>query len=514
MKYKKHSALFLIVFFSVLGGYALSYANFSRKAPENLVGKNGVYAKERTDESVLNDMSFAQLQEVFRAVPSKVLPSVVQINVSSVEEAPALDTPLFRFFGQPDGEGPKQEFQRRGQGSGSIIKKEGQTYYVLTNNHVVNNAGEIEVTTYDEQKFPAELVGKDGRVDLAIIKFEAEKELDNWNMAELGNSSDLQIGDMVMAIGSPDGLQSTVTQGIVSYMGRRGGPGGNINDFIQTDASINRGNSGGPLVNMSGQVIGINTWIASSSGSSAGLGFAIPIDNAKFVIESFLENGKLSYGWLGVSVPEYRELVEQLGSEIAKEVFGPMGVYSKKGSFVSAVYSNSPADKAGLLPGDYIIELNGEPISSSGELTFVVGMLRPNQKINMVLIRNGKQRSINVTLGERLPEDKLNEDLDKNWPGISVLPLSKNINKQLKRVSNGRLSSDENSGLLVLNVRPESALQIVGIRKGDVITEINGKKVVNLTDFYRELSKNNAKNTIFTYKRKGYELETPKIKLK
>ncbi|MEM9424788.1 MAG: trypsin-like peptidase domain-containing protein, partial [Spirochaetota bacterium] len=434
---------------------------------------------------------------------------VVQINVSSFEEAPSLENPFFRFFGQPEDSVP-QEYRRTGLGSGSIIRKEGRTYYVLTNNHVIKDAEDIDVILYDQQRFPAEIVGGDNRVDLAIVKFEADKELEGITVADLGDSTDLKIGDLVMAVGSPNGFRSSVTQGIVSYIGRRGGPGGNINDFIQTDASINKGNSGGPLVNMNGQVIGINTWIASESGSSAGLGFAIPINNARFVIDSFFEDGKLSYGWLGITIPKFQEQVEQLGSEIAEEVLGPLGLYGKRGSFVSGVYSDSPAGKAGILPGDFIIELDGKPIESSEELTFAVGMLRPGQKINLQLLRGGKQRQISVVLGERKPEEELAKGLANNWPGISVLPLSEGIRKQLKRIS--RLASEENTGLLVLNVLPESAMEVVGIQEGDVITEINGAKVHTLAEFYRELNKSNAKNTVFTYKRKGYELETPKFK--
>ena len=443
------------------------------------------------------------------------MPSVVQINVSSVSSQDStFQNPFFRFFGRPEDLEP-QEYLRRGLGSGTIIRKEGELYYVLTNNHVIKSAEDIEVLTYDGQRFAAEIVGSDNRVDLAVLKFQPDKNLDSITIADLGNSGDLRIGDLVMAIGSPDGFQSTVTQGIVSYIGRRGGPGNNINDFIQTDASINKGNSGGPLVNMNGQIIGINTWIASESGSSAGLGFAIPINNAKVVIESFLKEGKLSYGWLGVTVPNYQALVAHLGNDVSKEVFSPLGIYGKQGAFVADVYSDSPAGKAGLLPGDFIIELNGKAIKSSDELTFEIGILRPQQEANLRLIRSGREQKVRVILGERQSAEKLAKGLENNWPGISVLPLSKKVNAQIKKLpNNSSLASDENSGLIVLSVLDDSPIQVVGIRRGDVITKINGKKVRNLLEFYRELNKNSASNTIFTYKRKGYELETPKIRLR
>ncbi len=516
MKHHKSLALFLIVFFSVLGGYLLSYANFSQNLPNNLTGKNEVYAKEANNDLALDNPNFAQLQAVFRAVPSKILPSVVQIDTSSTEEVVGNPQNLFfRFFGQPEQEDPpKREYQRVGMGSGSIIQQEGNTYYVLTNNHVINDADDIEVTTYDGHKFPAEVVGHDERVDLGVIKFTPNQQLDSLKVAELGDSSALKIGDLVMAVGSPDYLQSTVTQGIVSYIGRHGGPGGNINDFIQTDASINRGNSGGPLVDMNGQIIGINTWIASESGASAGLGFAIPINNAKFAIDSFLQEGELSYGWLGVTLPPYLEIVERLGNKVTKEVLSPMGIYGKKGSLVGGVFSNSPADKSGIKPGDYLIEINGKPIESSEELTLTVGMLRPGQKANFRLIRAGQEREVSVTLDKRQSADELAKNSDDSWPGIMVLPLNNDINQSLRKMSNGRMDTEETSGLLVLNVTEDSAVQVVGIKEGDVITKINGAKVNDLAEFYRELNENSLQNTVFTYKRKGYELETPKIKLK
>ena len=517
MKYPKYLALFCVIFFSVLGGYLLSYANFAQKIPENLISKNEVYAKEDSNSSAFKNPNFTQLQEVFRAVPAKILPSVVQLNVSSVQKNNSLGLKNFYyFFGEepPEEKRSPQEYRRTGLGSGSIIRKKNNTYYVLTNNHVIKDAVDIEIIMHTGDRFSAEIVGGDSRVDLAVVKFEPDKDIE-ITIADLGNSDNLKIGDLVMAIGSPDGFQSTVTQGIVSYMGRRGGPGGNINDFIQTDASINKGNSGGPLVNMNGEIIGINTWIASESGTSAGLGFAIPINNVKFVVNSFLEKGKLSYGWLGVTLHDYRKQITQLvGKELAKEIFTPMKIYEKQGSFISDVYKDSPADKGGIMPGDFVIELNGKLIESSDELTFEIGMLRPKQKINLRLLRNGKEKRVSVTLGERQPEEKLAKGLDNNWPGLIVMPINKKINERLKKVISSPLVGVENSGLMVLNVVKDSPIQIVGLKAWDVITKINGRKVNNLLEFYRELNKNSTKDTIFSYKRKGYELDTPKIKLK
>jgi len=277
--------VFNLVFIGVLFGFSLALLSFSCSTRIQPAGT--VQAQDADGEAM---KSLQNLQNSFRSVSEKVLPVVVMINVVEVKkQAPERgDQPWFYyFFGRPDEDGSQErEFRNRGLGSGVIVRKTGKTFYVLTNNHVVGTAEEISVQLHDRREFKAKLVGKDERKDLAVVSFEAEGE--DIPLAVLGDSNSLHVGDWVLAVGNPFGLESTVTAGIVSALGRRGGPEGNISDFFQTDASINQGNSGGALVNLAGEVVGINTWITSPTGGSIGLGFAIPINNVKKAVEDII----------------------------------------------------------------------------------------------------------------------------------------------------------------------------------------------------------------------------------
>jgi len=300
------------------------------------------------------------LQNSFRQAADKIMPAVVKIDVVDkvTETVPTIrNQNPFDFFLNPfnrqqdneDQGGEEQEYERPGLGSGVIVRKDGKKVYVLTNEHVVSEADEITVTLHDQREFPAKTVGTDVRKDLALIVFETDEQV---AVAELGNSDDVYVGDWVLAVGNPMGLESTVTAGIISALGRIGGPNvNNISDFIQTDAAINPGNSGGALVNIYGQVIGINSWIASNTGVNAGYGFAIPINNAKKAIGDFITLGKVEYGWLGVSI-----------ADPTNEFMDAMKIRGKTGAFVFNVYRDSPAGKGGILPGDYIVKLGDTTI--------------------------------------------------------------------------------------------------------------------------------------------------------
>jgi S1-C subfamily serine protease len=272
--------IFNLVLVGIIFGFSLAFLSFSCSTPRN---GNVVQAQVSSSTAVpQNALAVAEgLQNAFRAVTDKMLPSVVEVKTVSVQrrQSPNFNGIPWDFFFGPRGEqdNREREFRSQGMGSGIIVRNETGIYYVLTNNHVVDGTTEVVVATRNGREYPAEIVGKDSRRDLAVISF---KTNDPFPMAELGNSDDVRVGDWAIAMGNPLGEQFafSVTMGIVSAVGRTGGPGGNINDFIQTDASINQGNSGGPLVNIKGQVIGINTWIASNNGGgSVGLGFAIPI---------------------------------------------------------------------------------------------------------------------------------------------------------------------------------------------------------------------------------------------
>ena len=326
---------------------------------------------------------FARVQTVLRNVPRQILPSVVQLNIIVLREQPTGPNFLFDFFNYRN-QSPKDsddledsgKYRSNLMGSGLIFHREQDTFFLVTNNHVVEDANQIQVISYDQKKFEGQLVGRDERVDLAVLRFEAPKDdAASLRVAALGDSSGLDIGDWVMAIGSPNGFQSSVTMGIVSYIGRHGGPGQNINDFIQTDAAINRGNSGGPLVNMYGEVIGINTWIASESGSSAGLGFAIPVNNAKYIIETLRTEGQMRYGWLGIVMQEYSRILNYISAELERKILSDYGIYGKNGVLVTDIFPSSPAQRAGVQPGDFITAINGKPISSTQELIFAIGII-------------------------------------------------------------------------------------------------------------------------------------------
>ncbi|MCL1818163.1 MAG: trypsin-like peptidase domain-containing protein, partial [Spirochaetaceae bacterium] len=292
--------VFNLVFLGIIFGFSLALLSFScsTRAPS---AAQTAYAQDVGREGI---KTLESLQGSFRSISEKVRPCVVTVSVSSVRrqgQQGDRNMPWFYyFFGRPDeGEAPDREFRNNGIGSGVILKKNGSTYYVLTNNHVVGKADDIKIHLFDGREFSTKLVGKDERKDLAVVSFETSEDLP---IAAVGDSSTLHVGDWVLAVGTPFGLESTVTAGIVSALGRRGGPDGNISDFIQTDASINQGNSGGALVNLAGDLVGINTWITSPTGGSIGLGFAIPINNVKKAVDDLIERGAVQYGWLGVTI--------------------------------------------------------------------------------------------------------------------------------------------------------------------------------------------------------------------
>ena len=321
-------------------GVAALSCRFS-KGSANVAFAQSNASPEGTPVAIPTDsLSVVQaLQTNFRSISSNVLPAVVEVDVKTKTKSqsynPFKDLPF--FFGLPDDD--EREYESSALGSGVIVRKTGNTVYVLTNNHVTENSTEITIKLNDEREFKGTLVGSDERIDIALVSFKSDDN--DITVASLGDSDSVQQGDIVLALGSPLGYFASVTQGIVSATGRDGGGIGSISDFIQTDAAINQGNSGGPLVNIYGEVIGINTWIASSSGGSQGLGFSIPINNIKTAIDQFINDGKVSYGWLGVSLLDVdQDYREELG--VGK---------STNGALVAEVFIGSPAMKAGIQAG-------------------------------------------------------------------------------------------------------------------------------------------------------------------
>ena len=415
------------------------------------------------------------LQDSFRAISNGLLPSVVEVDVTETKTVTAID-PFedFRrfFFGNPgaqdNGGGKKQRsYEQKGLGSGVIVRRTGNTLYVLTNNHVAGDATKIVVKLNDGREFDGKLVGADSRMDIALVSFETkDKEIP---VATLGDSDKVQTGDICFAMGAPLGFSQSVTQGIISAKGRSGSGIGNINDFIQTDAAINQGNSGGPLVNIYGEVIGINTWIASQSGGSQGLGFSIPINNIKNAIDSFISDGKIVYGWLGVSL-----------MDATKEYKSELGVGDKDGALASQLFIGSPAQKCGMHPGDYIVELNGNKVKNVNQLVRDVGLLEAGSQAKFKVIRSGKTVELNIKIEER--SEKVSSDNGKLWPGFIASPLTENVRKELNL-------EDKVKGVVVSNVMEKSPAASLRIQDTDIITAVNGVGVKNLSEFYSELSK-------------------------
>jgi len=441
------------------------------------------------------------IQLSFREIAKKVLPVVVKIDVVEVVKQPAGGLSPFRFFfGIPRGNGGTEdnpgEMRVQGLGSGIIVRRTGNTVYVLTNNHVVESATEVSVKLNDQRTFPAKVVGKDARRDMALVSFETKEPV---TIAELGDSVDLQVGDLVMAVGNPFGFESTLTMGIVSALGRRAPQGQTYTDYIQTDASINEGNSGGALVNTRGQVVGINTWIAGpaslmgGSAGSVGIGFAIPINNAKRAIDDFITKGKVEYGWLGVQVGDIQDASTYPG--FAKD----LKVEGLEGAFVLNTYKGSPADRAGLLPGDYVLEADGKDIRNSDHLTQVVGGMVAGRTYQLEIVRYGERQRFSVKIGARDDRDEVAQYRNL-WPGMTVVKITPEIRKEA-----GIAAGVEG---VVIGYIPDTdtPAAIAGFRPGDVITEINGRPVRTMMDFYRGINDRSKRDVAFRINRKNVEV--------
>lgn len=422
------------------------------------------------------------LSEAFENASNIIKPSVVTIN--SIKKAhkvsnpfgrggrmPRQNAPLDEFLGDEffnkffEFQFPDQQPGQQGMGSGVIVSSEG---FILTNNHVVEGADEISVVLYNDKKYEAELIGNDPKSDLAVVKIKA----DGLIPASLGDSDKLKVGKWVVAVGNPFNLDQTITAGIVSAKGRSNVGITDYEDFIQTDAAINPGNSGGPLVNLYGEVIGINTAIFSRSGGYMGIGFAIPINMAREIMNSLIKDGQVVRGFIGV-------MIQKLDEDLAKS-FKYEGT---SGALVSEVTTDSPAFKAGIREGDILIEFNGQPINDPAQLRNVVGKTRPDSEVSCKIFREGKNRELKVVVGKLEADESLKTaELEKPVTefGIDVSDVTDEIAQRYK------LKSGE--GVIVKYVEPGSPAQLNGIRTGDVITSVNGNKTNKVEDF-RKLMK-------------------------
>jgi serine protease Do len=416
------------------------------------------------------------IPENFSDLAERVRPGVV--NIRTVKRIKG-GGPVYRhFFGNPFGPrnpfedffkpfpegGSEGDFKQQSLGSGFVIDPEG---YIVTNNHVIDNADEIKVKLSNGKSFDAEVVGRDSKTDLALIKISGSNGL---RPLPLGDSAALRVGTWVLAIGSPFGLEQTVTAGIVSAKGRAIGAGP-YDDFIQTDASINPGNSGGPLLNLRGQVVGINTAIMSRGGGNDGVGFAIPVNLAKGIIEQLKNEGRVTRAWLGVGI-----------QDLTPELADYYHVKEQKGALVTQVYEGDPADKAGIKTGDIIMEVEGKKVSSSRDLSRSIANAPVGKQIPITLLRDGKEKSVRVELTERLDSDAPVKVATKRSKGLGLQVV------QLKPETARRAGLPENEkGVLVTQVQPGGKGDQAGIQSGDVIKEINRKPVTTPKEVKRQI---------------------------
>lgn len=485
---KSQTAAFLFLSMLFIGfaaphqGQSLTEQNKSQAIQGNRVGSETV-------SPVIARASYADIVE-------KVTPAVVTVrserkNTAQTSESPLGDDPMLReFFGRQLPQMKQTPQIERGLGSGVIIESNGT---ILTNNHVVNGASQVKVDLPDRRTFTAKVVGTDEASDLAVLKIEAS----NLPTLPLGDSDRVRVGDVVLAIGNPLGLRQTVTSGIISAKGRQTGVSdGSFEDFLQTDAPINHGNSGGALVNLNGELIGINSQILSPSGGSIGLGFSIPSNMAKSVMTQLIANGRVRRGQLGVGI-------QNVTSDLASN----FNLKDVRGVIITSVSPNSPAEKAGIKQGDVIVSFNGVNLNDGNELRNRVAQTAPNTSAAIGILRNGNAQTVNVTLGEFQPKTEVaatdkgssNSEPLNGKLGLSLEPLTPQIAQRFNL-------KDSPNGLVVTNVQAGSAADEAGIEPGDVILQINRQPVKTVDEIKAATTKTKANSALFLINRGGQNL--------
>ena len=377
-----------------------------------------------------------------------------------------------RFFGGPF---PRGQFKQRSLGSGFIIEPDG---LILTNYHVVDNADTITVRLLDGRDFPGKVVGNDPKTDIALVRINAQ----NLPTAPLGDSDRLEVGEWVMAIGNPFGLDYTVTSGIVSAKDRQIGAGP-YDHFIQTDASINPGNSGGPLINLRGEVVGIDSAIFSESGGNIGIGFAIPINLVKQLLPQLESTGKVTRGWLGVSI-----------QAMTPDLADSLGLDKAKGALVSSVVQDSPAERAGIKAGDVIVGYQGKEINNANDLPFLVASTPVGQTVSLEVLRDKSERTFPVTIEKMAEEEVVASTGEKGDLGLTVEQITPEVAESL--------GLETTQGVVITAVAPNSLADEAGLQPGDIIREINRKPIHNLSDFRKSMqSAAQGKSVLFLVQR-------------
>jgi serine protease Do len=466
------ASAFLLVFALAFG--AIMAINFS--GSDRLIANSQI--DFRTDTQVKSSNELKGLNESFVEIAKTVTPAVVFIDVTgNVKQNP--DDKNFQFFFGPDFQMP-ENMPQHGSGSGVIISKDG---YILTNNHVVSNAADkgIKVILSDKREYTAKLIGTDKNTDIAVIKIDA----DELPVASVGNSDNVQVGQWVLAIGNPLGLNNTVTAGIVSALGRNINIDGNsyaINNFIQTDAVINPGNSGGALVDINGFVVGINAAIKTTTGYYQGYGFAIPINMAKNVAAELIKFGKIERGYIGVSIKDVD----------SKEAKG-LGLDKAKGVLVQNVIKGGAGDEAGLKTGDVILTVDGTEVNAANQLQTVIGSKRPGDVVTLAIFRDGKNSDLKVKLKPKNDDDLSSAQNEKNDQELREKSSSKSFESLGMVISeiNEDIKSkyDVTAGILVKEVAHFSEAFNRGMRSGFVIIEADKQKINNISDFENILNK-------------------------
>lgn len=448
------------------------------QAADSLKGSVDIGASKPPMLSSTTDKTLGDFRFAIADMAEKVLPAVVSIQTESVARNQQSQDPFEFFFGPgmnpwgaPQGQARPQPKQQ-GLGSGVIVSSQG---YILTNNHVVENADNITVTLVDKREFKAKIVGTDPQTDIAVIQL--DKPPKDLPLAYLGKSETLRVGEWVVAIGSPFGLASTVTSGIVSAKGvhNRGITG--YENFIQTDAAINPGNSGGGLFNLSGELIGINTAILSRSGGFQGIGFAIPIDLARGILQDLVQSGKVTRGWLGVSI-------QDVDPKIAKA----MKLDKVTGALIAEVIEGGPAEKAGVLAGDLVTALNGAQVKDANALRNAVAIVKPGETAELSLLRNGKPIKLKVQVALR---DGSGEFSSTQGGGSESKELGLEVG-----------AMQEGGGVQILSVTAKGLAEESGLMKGDVILQVNQKPIKGLADFQAAIrAEAKAKTLLFLIRR-------------
>lgn len=459
------------------------------------------FAKKNNPELHLNEnspsntlLSLQNTSKAFTTVSKEVLPTVVSISSTKIVKRRSSDeffSPFFRdFFGRDNESSEPQEQRMQGLGSGVIVSDDG---YILTNNHVIEGADELSVTLYDKRTFDAEIIGSDPLTDVAVIKIKG----DEFHSARLGDSEKLEIGEWVLAIGSPlsQALSSTVTAGIVSARGRAIGiiqdrdrdSGGSyaIENFIQTDAAINPGNSGGALVNLNGEVIGINTAIASGTRYYMGYGFAIPINLARKIMKDLVGQGYVTRAWLGVGMNQVTEAVAD-----RYNMDRPMGV------LISQVMEDSPASKAGLKPLDILLEVDGREVNASNEVQSYIALKNPGDKVTLTVLRKGSKKNLKVELGQRdTGKENVAVEEDGDDEGISVGLTVRTLNDELR---NQIEAYEDDEGVLITEVKAYSPAYDAGIQRGDLLYKIEDESIETKSE-YRKILNSFDKGSVVIY---------------